>query len=593
MIDISELDEMVCLLLDRGSLAMCAKASKMWNRIVSPFIWRAIPKDMPAHRWSQFRHIVLEDYLQQISEQEEQHLEEAQRSSKNPQQSSQVNTSVEQPSKPRKTALLTLDKYRYCVRQVESFAELVHGLQRSFTGGNASSRAEYLGPSAICLAQHLLRRCPNALVVHFELTHHYIQFRADKKFETALEVLPKVQSLVVSSTTWERMCFSVSELEQILASVSENLHSLTIDIPKFKTSTLNDSFDLAYASMFGGSFDMEDTDLRAPAITARPKTLKLIGLGETDGPVVDWPWIWRACDQVKNVEINCLPVAALKSIVANFQESMPCVENMVFGCNPGQHGWDNRAPLENNIHSILAANHKGWKTIRSDSFVQLGPQAWGALLQHSSTLEEVSLGGIIPSPRDLDALKLCPRLRTFGDIHHIHSFNGPFPKVGFIEFVDFDPERNAIRPWLSKSTLETLAITIGTTPEEVPWAQDEATQRLCERLGEFTNLRILQLGNSGWGMGHDVDALPLEFTLENGLGALKGLKSLQEFHICKLSHVGLGVKEVKWMVKSWPRLSKICGLSRLTDAYKWLRETHPRLCLEQPIVVRSNALVSV
>ncbi|KAF8952718.1 hypothetical protein BGZ52_004395 [Haplosporangium bisporale] len=559
MIDISELDEMVCLLLDRGSLAMCAKASKMWNRIVSPFVWRAIPKDMPAHRWSQFRYIVLEDYLQQISEQEEQNLEDAQRSSKTPQQSSLVNTFVEQPSKPRKTKLLTLDKYRYCVRRVEGFAELVHGLQRSFTGGNASSRTEYLGPSAICLAQHLLRRCPNALVVHFELTHHYIQFRADKKFEAALEVLPKVQSLVVSSTTWEQMCFSVAELEQILAAVSENLHSLTIDIPKFKTPTFNDSFDLAYVSMFGGSFDNADTNLRAPAITARPKTLKLISLGETDGPILDWPWIWRACDQVKDLEINCLPVSALKSIVANFQ-SMPCVETMVFGCNPGQNGW--------------------------------GPQAWGALLQHSSTLEEVSLGGIIPSPRDLDVLKLCPRLRTFGDIHHMHSFNGPFPKVGFTEFVDFDPERNAIRTWLSKSTLETLAITIGATPAEVPWSQGETTQRLCERLGEFANLRILHLGNSDWGMGHDGDALPLELSLVNGLDTLEGLKNLQEFHICKLSHVGLGVEEVKWMVKSWPRLSKICGLNRLTEAYMWLRETHPTLCLEQPFVFHSSSLIS-
>lgn len=559
---------------------MCAKTSKTWNRIVTPFVWRTIPKDMPAHRWSQFRYIVLEDYLQQIREQEERHLEEAQRSAKRPQQSSQVNTFVGQPSEPRKTELVTFDKYRYCVRQVESFGELVQGLQRSFTGGNAPSRAEYLGPSAICLAQHLLRRCPNALVVHFELTHHYVPFRADKKFEAALEVLPKVQSLVVSGTTWERMCFSVIELERILAAVSENLHSLTIDIPKFKTSTFDDSLDLEYVSMFGDPFDMADTGLQAPVITARPKTLKLLALGERDGPVMDWSRIWRACDQVKDIEINCLQGAVLKSLVTNFQKSMPCVHTMVFGYNPGLHGWSNRAPLENSIHSILAANHKGWKSVRSDSFLQFGPQAWGALLQHSSTLEEVSLGGIIHNPRDLDALKLCPMLRTFGDMHHIHSVNGPFPKVGFTEFVDFDPERNAIRPWLSKSTLETLAITIGAIPEEVPWAQDEATRRLCERLGEFTNLRILQLGSSDWEMGHNVGAPPLELTLENGMGALEGLKNLQELHICKLRRVGLRVMEVKWMVKNWPKLTKICGLGRLTDAYMWLKDSHPMLYLE-------------
>lgn len=590
MRDVTEIDEKICLLLDRGSLVSCAKANKTWNRIVSPFVWRTIPKDMPTLRWIQFRHIVLEDYLQEIREQEEQDLKEVQptvkrprhsvkrprRSTKKSRRSSQVNTSVKKQPESHKPALLTLDKYRLCVRQVASFVELVKGLEPALLGHD-SSRAGYLGPSGMCLAQHLLRRCPEALVTHFQLTHDYVRF--DTKYEIVLEILPKVKDLVVKGDPWEGKCFSVAELKRILLTTTENLLSLTIDIPKLKVmdASMANAFILEAGFIVDGVLAATNAEPPEPVIMARPIALKLIALGEANGPGLDWSWLWRACDQVKDIEIHCLLPDVLESIVANIPESMPRLETVVFGAGSRFDAW-HHLPLANSIGPILRANANKWMAVHCHPRLEMGPQALDALLEHASTLEDVALDGVLDTTRLVQILASCPKLHNFGNFRDLDNCVDPLPVVDFSGFVDWDPEQNRVRPWLSKSMLETLAITISSIPQQTPWAADNTAMRLCKRLGEFTNLRILQLGSRGSGMEH---IRHLKLTLGNGVGALRGLQNLQELHICKLHHAGgLGVKEIRWMVKNWPKLKKICGLGRRSDAYRWLRWNHPRIDLE-------------
>ncbi|KAF9430541.1 hypothetical protein BGZ76_000804 [Entomortierella beljakovae] len=51
----------------------------------------------------------------------------------------------------------------------------------------------------------------------------------------------------------------------------------------------------------------------------------------------------------------------------------------------------------------------------------------------------------------------------------------------------------------------------------------------------------------------------LEFTLENGLEELRGLKNLRQLNIEKLNH-RISVRELKWMREAWPDLENIHGL---------------------------------
>ncbi|KAI9232282.1 MAG: hypothetical protein BYD32DRAFT_441103 [Podila humilis] len=515
MRDVTEIDEKICLLLDRGSLVSCAKASKTWNRIVSPFVWRMIPKDMPTLRWIQFRHIVLEDYLQEIRQQEEQDLKEIQPSVKKPRhsvkrprrstkksgRSSQVNTYVKKQSESHKPALITLDKYRLCVRQVESFVELVKGLEPALIGHDYG-RTDYLGPSGC--------------------------------------VLPSI-----SSDAAQKPCN----------------HGAT-------------------------------------------QALKLIALGEANGPSLDWSWLWRACDQVKDIEIQCLLPDVLESIVANIPESMPRLEAVVFGAgsrfDAGHH-----LPLANSIGSILRANANKWVAVHCHPRLEMVPQALYALLEHASTLEDVALDGVLDTTKLVQVLASCPKLHSFGNFSDLDNCTDPLPEVDFSGFVDWNPEQNRVRPWLSKSTLETLAI--GSIPQQTPWATDNTAMRLCKRLGEFINLRILQLGSRGSGMEH---SRHLQLTLGNGVGALRGLRNLQELLILayvfetrwlKCKHGG-GLAALGRSLRGRTVISDLFELGGgkqlqagvffyfqlcfdFQDVYEWLQGNHPEIQLEQTFLL--------
>lgn len=552
MFDIPELFHLVCSQLDRHSLAQCAQVNKYWNVVASQHVWRTIPKNMSPYRWYQFRHLVLEDYFNEIRQQEKQHLQMLQRSSDRRRRSSRIGKSVVQPLEP--------DSLFVCVRQVEDFTQLLRGLQPVLISSNPNM-SEYLGPSGMTLARHFLRRCPNVLV-HFQLNHEY--FCSDERFRCALEILPKVHSLVIKGGVSAETSCPVSRFGEVLCTVSSNLRSLTINVPVFRTGT------------FLGSFGLTDNGDPLPRLATRPTTLKLHALGERGGSVMSWSWMWRACEKVKDIEIHYLSEDVLESLVHCIPEMMPSLETVTFGASTRLDGWHNREPLENRIASLLAANQNGWKAVQCRPPVNLGPNAMEALFEHDSTLEDVSLGDVRDTPRVLRVLKSCPKLRRFADLDNIRHCHVPLPAVHLTGFVDFDPE--SARPsWMSSRSLEILSITLDSDPGQLPWDSDQTMRRLCERLGQFTNLKVLHLAHGNCEDGQSSIHAALELTLKSGLDALGGLKNLQELHICKLGHAGLGVEEVKWMVKHWPRLSKICGLGRPTSAYKWLRRNRPRI----------------
>ncbi|KAF9174455.1 hypothetical protein BGX20_011209 [Mortierella sp. AD010] len=62
MFDIPELDDMICLGLERRHLAQCSRVNKQWHRIVTPYLWRDVSSRYGDYQRAAFRSMVLEDY---------------------------------------------------------------------------------------------------------------------------------------------------------------------------------------------------------------------------------------------------------------------------------------------------------------------------------------------------------------------------------------------------------------------------------------------------------------------------------------------------------------------------------------------------
>ncbi|KAF9371385.1 hypothetical protein CPB97_002003 [Podila verticillata] len=575
MFDIPELNEMVLLLLDQISLARCAQVSKEWNNVAGPHVWRVVP--ILARRGEQlFRQLVLEDYIQKQHRLEQQHQRRDQPPAKKARKSAQVVKSANETLEPTKThPPLALAKYGHLVRQVEDFAQLLLHLEPTRMDGSE----KHTGPSAPDLARHFFNRCPHALLA-YEITYDHV--KSASLFPLALEVLPRVNTLIVKGSSDHRQLFPETKFKQILGATSKHLYSLTIHVIEFREAKREDCLDPPAMSM-----------------TARPKHLKLHAVGKTGHSGASWSWLWRACGQVEKIEIFWLWRDVIESLVQGIRNLMPCVNTVVLGRDSPACG--RYSIPDYSLGTLLAAGTKGWKTVDCGARANVGPYSIAALLQHASTLEELSVVQSHFTTGIIRVLKSCPRLRKLVTIDNECYNNGLFPVVIASELIDWNPEVEAIRPWLCKATLETLALKIHVpeqgTPANGGHLVDDpqhvlaTQQRVCERLGEFTNLRILQLGHQAQVNqllrkgGFRAVTIPrqgkcLSLTLETGLEMLCGLKTLEELHIPNMDHLVAEGQEVEWMVEHWPRLSVLTGLDEDSEAYKWIEANRPHIRLE-------------
>ncbi|KAF9126238.1 hypothetical protein BGW39_006756 [Mortierella sp. 14UC] len=86
-----------------------------------------------------------------------------------------------------------------------------------------------------------------------------------------------------------------------------------------------------------------------------------------------------------------------------------------------------------------------------------------------------------------------------------------------------------------------------------------ATQlAIYNRIAAMKRLRLLSLGRYGSTSRWSVRSI-LDLSLNNGLGLLAPLTELREFDFCQMYH-NIGIEELKFMVKSWPRLEVMHGI---------------------------------
>ncbi|KAG0037680.1 hypothetical protein BGZ82_002038 [Podila clonocystis] len=238
MFDILELDEMLCLQLDRKALLQCAKVINQWNDAAIPFIWQTIP----LWGWDKLREHVLEDYLQ------EQYLLEQ-----------QLSLEYQPPQPPAKKPQQSRSSKKQPPR-LERWQKPDHLALTS-----QSNVPEYSIPSALDLARHFHKRCPNALF-DFEMTLEF--FTSDELFDFALTtILPKANALSISGDDGDddesRIPIPFSKLQRALAAASsDHLYSLSLSIPKNQFVLESDA---------EGSTDITHEF----NVTARPKCLKI------------------------------------------------------------------------------------------------------------------------------------------------------------------------------------------------------------------------------------------------------------------------------------------------------------------------------
>ncbi|KAK3833229.1 MAG: hypothetical protein J3R72DRAFT_453322 [Linnemannia gamsii] len=79
----------------------------------------------------------------------------------------------------------------------------------------------------------------------------------------------------------------------------------------------------------------------------------------------------------------------------------------------------------------------------------------------------------------------------------------------------------------------------------------------------------------------DSNTLWIEYSLRSGLAILAPLKELRSISVTQGAHA-IGVREVEWMSKNWPRLKSIEGLyeDEAEEAVAWLRKHRPDIELE-------------
>ncbi|KAF8981890.1 hypothetical protein BGZ52_002404 [Haplosporangium bisporale] len=547
MFDIQELDELVCLQLDQKSLIHCAKVNKSWYEAATPYVWRTIP----LWSWNKLREHVFEDYLQEKYLLEQQRLEDQPPPAKKPRQRSSSKKPLPPLERWKTTKPLALSKFGHCVRQTDGFDQLLKGLD--------------------------------------QMTHEF--FTSDELFDLALTILPRVTALSISGDPDRRTLFPFSKFKRVLTAASDHLYSLSLSLPKFQ---------LSYECNAEAAVS---TDTLEQEIAARPKRLQIHYLDSDQ----DWPWVWRACGQVKTLEVHSMGFDTIQFLTFGIRNSMPMLDSVTFGRNVTVLS-GGVAVCEINdfqISLILSAGIKGWRAVHFGFTAYAGFQTLNRLLEprHTATLEEFSIVRAWETYGILRLLRACPKLRKLVTIDDETHGAYQVPQMPVMDFIDWNPEAGAIEPWPCALTLETLAIKIADVPgrsmkglRQDIRRYNGIQQQVFQRLGEFKNLKVLQLGhvariNAIKGFNRKKSEYKfansevprqdkcVHLTFTTGLRKLEGLNNLEELYIPNMDHHIKDVREVRWMVEHWPRLSRLFGIGPQTDAHAWLQKNHPEISL--------------
>ncbi|KAG0221018.1 hypothetical protein BGX31_010273, partial [Mortierella sp. GBA43] len=181
MLDIPELDDMVCRLLRPHDLAQCARVNKKWNSLIVPHLWRNLSC---ITRDKTFFTMVLEDYHHRQGHQKLQDEEYG----------------MGNPNQERSFSPSNLRKYGHLVERLPSLDPLHYELRCvMFTQKRKASarQSDTSAPTATTLIRHLYECCPNSQVDRLILNSGHFEPNG-LVMRLADVLLPRVRYLRIS-----------------------------------------------------------------------------------------------------------------------------------------------------------------------------------------------------------------------------------------------------------------------------------------------------------------------------------------------------------------------------------------------------------
>lgn len=322
---------------------------------------------------------------------------------------------------------------------------------------------------------------------------------------------------------------------------------------------------------------------------------------------IDQGWIKELaeCPKLRRLEIDNNNASSLRLLADALRAGLPNVDDLEL--NYDDHD-DDEFVTDAVVASVLSANRKGWRNV---SLPILDTFSSEALVQHSATLESLQVRDTpgFTSVQMCQILSTSPYLHTFITLAEGECVDPHVSHILAEDFIDLDPVTNTLRPWPCESTLKRFRAKIlgiprpdvtetyygrtrgeaaeGEEEEDVevevvlqemhPGQGRELQAHVYERLSSFTRLKVLGLGHDNRDFGNESNFVEgpngdwiygdtayqyecLEMSLDSGLQRLETLKDLEEVNIFRMATC-VGVQEVKWMTKAWPRLVSLEGLN--------------------------------
>ncbi|KAG9068301.1 hypothetical protein KI688_010567 [Linnemannia hyalina] len=530
--DIPELAEQVGYHLTSRDLTICIRVSKTWNTIFTPHFWHTVPP-LPSpngsvfSKWPYFRH---PQYFRQFA-QEDYHAAQQELGGHLDKDNRNNHPLPPFSRNGHLIRVLGLDQHRLRDPQVQRFG---FRKSRPQSSKNSTKAGPIRNPTDLELLYYLLGRCTNL------------------------------------TRLWLLGCIKVDELEPwkriVRTGLPETLTDLTIKL-----------------------------DLRSLRVSS-----------------VDPSWIHAlsACVQLQSLRLGMINSVSLHHLTSALRSGLPNLDSIRLDNSPLD-------TTDRDNMDMLAASHTGWRSI---AIPRIGPLAVQASIQQCSTLEELDLTmayGL--TSRDMQQiLSYSHRLVTFVTLERDYRDSYSIKETTHImatDFIDADPSSNSLKPWACELSLKVFRAKISGIPrpdivrtfhghpvkngmvlqEAHSGQSQEILHRVYERLGRLTRLERLELGQEGrntFGVTRTFDESAeaetlededqqydcLDMNIRSGLRMLEGLKQLRELSVMRMATL-VGVKEVQWMIQSWPKLNRLVGLNhgKSYGAYKWLREHYPKI----------------
>ncbi|KAF9940637.1 hypothetical protein BGZ65_006480, partial [Modicella reniformis] len=375
MLEVPEIDEMICKELSHHNLAQCARVCKKWHRSAIPHLWHTLiiptkhQEDEIYEHQESLRNMALEDYLYE----QQLHL-------------------PSEGMKPQLSPFMPpLAKYGHWIRQLPQPAVLMHELEPPIV---FSQPLEMPDPEITTaeLLRHVYKRCSNLQVHSLDVTEYYPFGDISKTIAEFLLPTVRILSLHISDPWY---------LKYLLNHCTDTLVELSLRVNIIYDATRNDK---------------KDQQLQQESKTLESlKKLTLEKAYDDSESKSFWPWLFERCSHVERLEV--VHLGQIHQILAdNMLTYMPNVNEIRFGKD--QH--EDYILYDKDVATLLSGSRQGWKVVefKQNIILIFGHVAQEALTKHFPTLEKL----ILDDRHDFWGYDLAPILLSSPNLHSLTAF---------------------------------------------------------------------------------------------------------------------------------------------------------------------------